>query len=982
MQNLSDNIMEVLNSRSKNFIPVVEIYPRDTIELADISAPANAIGRFSYECFDWVNSTGTYKYEAKVLDFPEIVTYLSGEINTAEVLMSNVKRGDGSSSRFVLNNKIKGCWMVIRLLFPKYPDESVVLFWGKCGRPGEITNEELTLTATQDLGNYKQEIPFRSYMPNCPLEFARPGSPCMGHETLAEKSPAYREAAAVYGSSGCNKLFSTCTLFQNTEFFQGQRVVAVSGQFSYVTVEEVVKRVLFWTKRKKIRTVKTDNWSSVNQSEGSEDIPLAFGRCQIQGHPITWADTGTQVKSLQGFCEGKISAFDFVRSRVFGINIVQKIEHLGEYGGIGTQQLDTIFNGVSGYNSGLAYLELITDGSQPTQTDDAPLVTAVIRGIEIPVPDILNNFTIKEATNNPVYVTRFVLTDLRFGRIPSYRIDDDVAIETAAECDTIIEDRTNCESIVLPSNEFDNYDITYRRYRSSGVYTAYRDMYEQGTLGVQAELLDSNLDPAFEQPYIRWYNPFEPYVLPPDNTVLRQKYTFNGALQEKISILDFVYERVLPTFKGFINYGFNGKIQIKTRKKADNGYLRMDADYGSIRIPVSNIKPWRDNPGGFLVISVAQENAEIRTVTGIEYSTACNDLPIAATVTTGVTATTENITGGTDLKPGTGYVDLGGNVQLYSKVELTFNTGDDAFKVSYTADGTEDLECFARMLTAYLNANVQFQSYLYAYILPKDPTRINIRCEAGYLKLNKPTEFKHFQGDEVMRVLAVFENCSELTANESAQFDNIVDNSFKWNNEEDDEINAVVATYTSAVDDFALSQLIPRAAWDTIDLEGELSKHELDLTFVDNYWQAAFLAKCEAIERIDGNLHFSFSTNAPAIRLELGDVVAVRHDSGDGALNYVPVYITKLDFDLNEFEVNISAKLYLSAAHDLHVQPIEPLLTTTLNATENPHVPPPTTGTSGGAGGGTDPTINRPDHGYYEQFAGLGTYSPDGLDRV
>jgi hypothetical protein len=979
MIRFSDAVVNELTKRNKYIIPVVEIYSRKTQDIASIAAPRDAIARFANVCFDWTNSTGTYRYEPKVVSFPEVRTYLDGRINTAEVTFSNVARGEGSMARFVLDNHVKGCWMVIRLVFPDHPEESHVLFWGKCGRPGEITGKTLTITASQELGNYKQEIPFREYQINCPLEFARPGGGCLGNQTLAEKSIAYRQAVATYGTSGCNKRFSTCTLLNNTNYFQGQRVVSVSGQFSYVTIEEVVKRVLFWTKRKKVRVVKTDSWSSVNQSESSETIPFAFGRCQIQGHPFTWADIGQQVRALQGFCEGKISAFSFVRSRTEGINTLQIIEHLGDWGGVGTQQLDTMFNGSSGFNSRLAYLEVLTDGSSPTQVDDAPLITAVIRGLEVPVPDVNGEYTITDWTNNPVHILRFLFNDIRIGRIPLYRIDDEVNLETAADCDSIVEDRTNDEAIVLPSNEYDNYGQGYRRYRSASRITAYRDLYERDEL--PNSLLAAEA-PQFEEPEVKWFNPFEQYVLPEPYSVLRQKYTFNGALQEKTQLLDFVYERILPTFKGFINYNSKGKIEIRNKRPADNGYLRMDTKFTDSRIPVSNIKPWVTDLSGYVIIGVSLETAEVRETTGFQYSTACNGLPIASTVTGTVTATTSGtMSGGNLSSPALGYIDIGGTVTAGSKVEIDFNSGDDLFTVEYRADGIEDLPCFARMLTAFLNANMQFHSYLTAYILPSDPTRIWIRCEAGYLRLDKGLQYPHSQFEEVLRVRHVFENCGELTANESGRFDNIIDDSFSFNANSGEEINAIAAKYTSAIDDFHLTNILPRAAWDTIDLEGEINKEEMDLTFVDNYWQAAFLAKSKAIEVIDGNVAFQWRTSISAAHLELYDVVAIRHDSGDGVLNYIPVWLDDVSYNLEDFTMDMHGMLYLSAAHSLHVQPVDVLLTTTLNVNDIPEVIPPTIGTSGGTGGGSEPNVPAPEHRYYAQF-NTAKYSPTGVDIV
>jgi hypothetical protein len=240
----------------------------------------------------------------------------------------------------------------------------------------------------------------------------------------------------------------------------------------------------------------------------------------------------------------------------------------------------------------------------------------------------------------------------------------------------------------------------------------------------------------------------------------------------------------------------------------------------------------------------------------------------------------------------------------------------------------------------------------------------------------------------------VFENCAEMTANTSAQFDNILEDSFTWNEEQQEDINALTATYTSAVDDFQLATLMPRAAWDTIDLEGEITKDEIDLTFVDNYWQAAYLTKGEAIDRIDGNLYFSFKTGMAAMGLELGDVIAIRHDSGDGALNYTPAWVTEISLNLNDFTINIGAKLYLTAAFDYHVQPIEPRLPTALSPIAYPPVlPPPGGGGGGGTGGGgcgdrsgffteticLEQTVLQ---NYYDQFNIPGTYSPSGKDII
>jgi hypothetical protein len=755
VQNLSDRTLIELNKRQKYLIPVVEIYKRTESDIVSNSAPASAIGRFAPSCFIWANDTGNYEYEAKVVGFPSISTYLTDKVNSAEVTFNNAKRGEDSTSRFVLDNQIKGCWMVIRLLIPDSQNDSIILFWGKCNRPGEIDNSTVSVSAVQDLGNFTQSVPFRSYQVTCPLEFARPGGGCLGDETLDQKSVSYQQAVAEFGTAGCNKNFTTCNLFNNTRFFQGQRVIAVSGQFSYVTTEEVVKRVLFFfTKKKLVTTTHTNNWSSVNQADGDAVVPIVFGRAQIQGHPFTWADEGTQVLSLQGFCEGRIGGFEFIRSRTQGIDIVSSIAHLGDWGGEGTQQPDTLFNGTSGLNSRLAYLEITTNGSSPTQVDDAPLVTAVIKGLEIPVPDVGGEYTQVASSNNPVHIIRFLLTDLRFGRIPSHKLDDEYNLSTADMCDTIVEDRTNDEAIVLPSNEAVNYGITYRRFRSAGRYSVYKKIFNDDPF--DSRVIDS--DPVFEEPQVDWFDPFQPYVLPTPYSVLRQKFTCNGAVQEKTTILDFLNKQVFPTFKGYINYGFNGKIQIKALQKADNAYIRIPSKYFDTKIGVSSIAPWKNDYSGYLLIGASVETAEVRQVTSFEYSTACNGYELAVETFGGLTATsTPTFTGGSKSAPAFAYIDLDGDIIPGSSITVTFGSGDNQFQIQYIVDGIETITDCRDMLMAFMNANLQFQEDLLAYSLPSEPNRIYIRCESGYLVLDSPLEFSHIVAEEVIRIQAVFE---------------------------------------------------------------------------------------------------------------------------------------------------------------------------------------------------------------------------------
>lgn len=971
MIDISENLVSLLESRNSEVVIVCEIYSRDTIDISSISAPANAIARYSTKCFTWHNSTGSYDYDAKIVDIPSVKTFLSDQQNEAEILISNTKRGAKAGVNLVLNNKIKGTWLVLRLIFPELPDESWMIWWGKCLRPGKIDDKTVSLNATQEIGNYKIKIPFRTYNVTCPLTPGR--GDCLGPKPLEEHTPLYQQQYALYGTMLCpDRQRSTCIKLGNEENFQGQPTVALSGTFSYIpkSDDDQSKK-----KKKNISKLKTESWSAMNQDENtSEVVNLGFGRFQIAGHPFTWADTGTEIRSLQGFCEGRIGDFDFIRCRNTILSLGNVIKHYGDYGNSGSQTSDILFGGLSGYNSKLAYLEVTVTGSNPENVDEAPLITAVIRGLQIPVPGVNGEYNSIDSSNNPVHIVRYLLTSEKCGRIPTYRIADKKNLLTAAYCDELVEDRSQCESIVLPDNEYNDYGVGYRRYRSTSSWTAYRDMYENEELPIDS------INPDFEEPYIRWYRPYSQPPLLPEQNVIRQRFTVNGSLQEKTPLLEFLQKRIFPCFRGWLNYNKEGQIEIRTREPADNAFLRAVVPAGNDLIPVNNIKKWRGNRKGYLLIGVGNENTEVRKVEEVLYSPGCNELPISAVSRGTITINVSPIKGGSISSQGIGYIELQGEVTANSTITLRFNNYPNEFFISYTTDGIESMECVARMINAHLNANPDFSNYLTSYIIPTKPTRVYIRCEAGYLKLNTPLEFDHQLGEEVMRAAMIFENCNELNADTSSSFDNIIIDSFSWNDSggDDDEINAYTALYTSAVDDFHVAKIIPRTSWDTIDLEGELNEEELDLKFVDNYWQAAYITKSTAIEKIDGNILFHWTTGISGFMLEMGDVVAVRHDSGNGVLRYTPIWIKSISFNLANLTTEIEGGLYLSGAWDQTVQGIDPVLTVSLNPDFVPFNPPEI-GSTGGIGGAS-PLQGRvyPTYPYFRDSR----YSPDGVDYI
>jgi hypothetical protein len=244
---------------------------------------------------------------------------------------------------------------------------------------------------------------------------------------------------------------------------------------------------------------------------------------------------------------------------------------------------------------------------------------------------------------------------------------------------------------------------------------------------------------------------------------------------------------------------------------------------------------------------------------------------------------------------------------------------------------------------------------------------------------------RHTIAEEVMRVVMVYENKYDPT-NTDGRFANIVDKSFRFN-ERDAEFHAVIPTYVSAVDDFIRKTIQPAVAWNAADNERNMSKLELDMPFVDNYWNAAWAAKSYAIDLIDGGIWGSFDTGYRAFFHEFGEVVAVKHRTVEG-FGYMPMSIEKIQFKAKNRAVHLGVKLYLSAAFDRRIAKVESTIESTLtpttadtgNITRHSTGGFAQTGTGDGNRPAPAPLMFEPEK--YEIIPGSKEYSPRGRHIV
>src|SRR5690242_8604695 len=117
MFDVSDDLLAITQSRSRNLLWVYELYSPFYVPFSESSTlsfdPRSAVKRFSGEsvAFTWGDDTITY--ERQVVDGPSISKHKGKEFDTVTLKLSNVDR---SVAAWVLSEKVQGLRLVIRVI--------------------------------------------------------------------------------------------------------------------------------------------------------------------------------------------------------------------------------------------------------------------------------------------------------------------------------------------------------------------------------------------------------------------------------------------------------------------------------------------------------------------------------------------------------------------------------------------------------------------------------------------------------------------------------------------------------------------------------------------------------------------------------------------------------------------------------------------------------------------------------------------------
>lgn len=703
-------------------VDLYELYASTYVPGASGFAPADAIETFASEAITW----NGIAYMREVVSRSDVVRNMGEKTNSVSLTFSNISR---YLSTLAQSQTIEGLFLVIRCVVPSVTDDSLVLFVGRCDKPSDVDKKSFSLSARQDFGNINQTLPPRKF---------------------TAEDPSGRLPTDV--------------------LYEGINFVAVAGSFSFPEV--VPKSGIAGLIGRRKTVYKTEQWSSLDRTPYGQVIPEVFGRCQMPLIPFAWADKGVFVTYLMAACGGPIAAVANIKSQTAGVSDpynlpgpVGAIIHLGDLGGTGTNLGNTHQTdlGGGGKFSHLAYIE---GGAIPTEffqnpnfadpnvLNEPPEITALIKGRVVPLPNSSGVYSLTGSTDNPVHISRFILTNPSFVNINSAFMEDAVNYQTGLHCDQPLMDEA--QLIVVPLADVTQGGESFSRFRSTGLYRPRFFLYNYlGDTSIVPEIvdgpyvpydpLDPPTDPPLRCPIGQHHDPDTgtcvadlPGTPTPSNAtqpLLRKRYTVNVPITDEVRAVDFLYKTIFPAAKLFMRVNKYGRYEIRSERPSDATRIRSATAVSDTSIPVLDVTPWKSGPDlliGRLLLGVSLITAEVRNVSSAVYSTSGNSITLVAAVTGGgVTATASGatLTGGSTTVQASGTVTIGGTPAAGNTVKITI----DGIVVGYILNAEDTTGTVAAMLTAYLNATKKLAQYIVAVWNSASPTIVTIKCLHGAL---------------------------------------------------------------------------------------------------------------------------------------------------------------------------------------------------------------------------------------------------------
>lgn len=725
MQTISSALKTALididaRSTPRILVDAVELYASDYVPGVDGFDPTEAVETFAPQTLTW----NGVAYRREMISRGDIVRSMGEKTNSVTITFSNISR---YLSTFAQTQTIEGMFLVIRTIVPSVTDDSLVIFVGRCDKPSDIDKKQFSLSARQDFGNINQTLPPRRFTADDP-EGRLPGD----------------------------------------DLFEGIIFSAVPGTYNYPFVRQS-NSILGRITGRRTTDTKSEQFSSVDGTPYGSVIPEVLGRCQMSLIPFISVDKGIFITALWAASNGPIAAIKDIKTREAGftdpINSFESppdpaIVHLGDLGGTGTNTGNTGQADLGGGSkfSHLAYVEGAIAPteyfqnpslSDPNVMNELPPVSALILGRRVALPDTGGEYTDEGWSDNPVHLSRFVLTNQYFVNIDPAFMEDAVNYQTGLHCDEPLLDESESQLIVIGAPDLTQAGDAFTRYRSGGLITPRSILYRHlGDTSIIPELVDGPYighdptdPPEFECPIGQHRDPDSglcvadgPSSFNATQGLLRRRYTANLPITDEVRAVDFLYKTLFPAAKLFMRVNKYGRYEIRSEKPSDATRLRSATAVGDTAIPVLDVTPWKsgDLLTGRIVLGVSLITAEVRTVSSAVYSTSGNAITLTASGSGGVTATASGAT----LSGGSTTVQASGTVTIGGTASGTVIVTIDGIAISYILGADDTTGTAAAMLTAYINATRRLRQYILAEWDAATPTVITIKCLHGALNVD------------------------------------------------------------------------------------------------------------------------------------------------------------------------------------------------------------------------------------------------------
>lgn len=688
MQSVSANLQAELNKgplEPRVLLDVYEFYSGSYVPVVSSTTPgtsgfdpADAIETFAAETITW----NGIAYRREVVSRGDCVRNMGEKTNSCSLNFSNISRYMATLAQ---TQQIEGLFLVIRTICPTVTDDSIVLFVGRCDKPSDIDKDSFTLSARQDFGNINQELPPRRFTPEDP-------------EGRTVSDPLY----------------------------EGFRVAHQDGSFGF-GVEKPATGMFGKILGKVKQATENRQWSSSDGTPYGSVVPMIFGRCQMELICIFFKDTGYNLGGIFVVGEGRLDDYINVKVHVPSTYQMQAADnHYGDPGGTGTnaQFEDTI----NSYLSKTGYTRRTMYGSPGDVVEEAPLVTALVRGLRIPVPNASGVYDSVAWSDNPVNILRFILTDPRLVNINEGFMEDAVNYATALHCDEPMIDDTNDQIIPVATADAAAHGVLFNRYRATGqINTRAVRFYYLGDTSIVPELESGPVEP---------FDPLDPPNVFTLQRLLRKRYTCNFPITESQRAVDTAYKVVNPCAKLFIRINKKGKYEIRSEKPSDSTYLRAATAVGATSVLVLDVTPWKsgDLLTGRLLVGFNLITAEVRNVATAVYSADGNAIPLVASKTGSVTATASGATlsGGSTTVQASGTVTIGGTPGAGDTITATIN----GIAVTITLNGDDTTSTAAILLMQWINATPRLSKFIRASWAVGSPTVVTIQAKYGVLNLD------------------------------------------------------------------------------------------------------------------------------------------------------------------------------------------------------------------------------------------------------